>query len=92
MIARGRAGPSLLAMIFEAKHGQHLPLNWLSETYAREGIELDVSTMADCVGACTATLSPLVTLIEGRPRTRHRGPGADRAPAAANRQAAACAL
>ena len=64
VIARGRAGPSLLAMILEAKYGQHLPLNRQSETYAREVIDLDVSTMADWVGACTATLSPLVTLIE----------------------------
>ncbi len=62
-IARGRAGPELLATILEAKFGQHLPLNRQSETFAREGIELDVSTMADWVGACTATLAPLVTLI-----------------------------
>jgi transposase len=46
-IARGRAGPQRLAMILEAKFGQHLPLNRLSETYAREGIELSVSTIAD---------------------------------------------
>ncbi len=62
-IARGRAGPELLATILEAKFGQHLPLNRQSETFAREGIELDVSTMADWVGACTATLAPLVTLL-----------------------------
>ena len=62
-IARGRAGPELLAMILEAKFGQHLPLNRQSETFAREGIELDVSTMADWVGACTATLAPLIALI-----------------------------
>ena len=42
-IARGRAGPELLAMILEAKFGQHLPLNRQSETYAREDIHLDVS-------------------------------------------------
>jgi len=63
-IARGRAGPELLAMILEAKFGQHLPLNRQSETYAHEDIHLDVSTMADWVGACTAALSPLVALIE----------------------------
>ena len=40
-----------------------LPLNRQSETFAREGVELDVSTMADWVGACTATLAPLVALI-----------------------------
>jgi transposase len=63
-IARGRAGADLLAMILEAKFGQHLPLNRQSETYAREGVELDTSTLADWVGACTATLSPLVELIQ----------------------------
>jgi transposase len=62
-IARGRAGPELLAMILEAKFGQHLPLNRQSETYAREDIHLDVSTMADWVGACTAALAPLMALI-----------------------------
>src|SRR6516165_9044934 len=62
-IARGRAGPNLLAMILDAKFGNHQPLNRQSEMYAREGIDLDVSTLADWVGACTATLSPLVALI-----------------------------
>jgi len=62
-IARGRAGANLLAMILEAKFGQHLPLNRQSEVYGREGIDLDVSTLAGWVGACAATLSPLVTLI-----------------------------
>ena len=54
IIPRGRAGPELLA-ILEAKFGQHLPLNRQSETFARAGIELDVSTIADWVGARTAT-------------------------------------
>jgi transposase len=49
-IARGRAGPHLLAMVLEAKFGQHLPLNRQSETYAREEIALDVSTLADGSG------------------------------------------
>jgi len=62
-IARGRAGASLLAMILHAKYGHHQPLNRRSESFAREGIELDVSTMADWVGACTAALAPLVELI-----------------------------
>jgi transposase len=63
VIARGRAGASLLAMILYAKFGEHLPLNRQSDVYAREGIELDVSTLADWVGACTASLAPLVELI-----------------------------
>ena len=57
-IARGRAGASLLAMILYAKYGHHQPLNRQSESLAREGIDLDVSTMADWVGACTANLGP----------------------------------
>lgn len=62
-ISRGRAGPHLLAMVLDAKFANHLPLNRQSEAYAREGIDLDVSTLADWVGACTATLAPLFTLL-----------------------------
>jgi transposase len=62
-IARGRAGPSLLAHILFAKYGLHLPLNRQSTVYAREGVALDVSTLADWVGAAAATLMPLVLLI-----------------------------
>ena len=62
-IARGRAGPNLLAMILYGKFGNHLPLNRQSEGFAREGIDLDVSTLGDWVGACSMTLAPLVELI-----------------------------
>jgi transposase len=62
-IARGFAGPSLLAMMLVEKYANHQPLNRQSEQYAREGIELSVSTMADHVGACAATLMPLYALI-----------------------------
>ncbi len=63
-IARGRAGPQLLAHILFSKYGAHLPLNRQSEIYAKDGIDLDVSTLADWVGACSATLQPLVNEIE----------------------------
>jgi transposase len=62
-IARGRAGPKLLAHILFSKYGLHLPLNRQSAVYAREGVDLDVSTLADWVGAAAATLTPLVTEI-----------------------------
>jgi len=62
-IARGFAGPSLLAMVLVEKYANHQPLNRQSEQYAREGIELSVSTMADHVGACAAELTPLYELI-----------------------------
>jgi len=63
-IARGFAGPSLLAMILVDKYANHQPLNRQSGQFAREGIELSVSTMADHVGACAATLRPLYELIK----------------------------
>jgi transposase len=76
-IARGRAGPNPLAMTLEAKFGQHLPLNRQSETYAREGIELSVSTIADWIGTCTATLTPLMALIDAHVLAAERLHGDD---------------
>ena len=61
---RGFAGPNLLAMILFEKFGQHQPLNRQSERYAREGVDLSISTLADQVGACTTALQPLQALIE----------------------------
>jgi transposase len=63
VVPRGWAGPSLLAMIIFDKYGQHQPLNRQSERYAREGVELSLSTLADQVGACTVALRPLHDLI-----------------------------
>src|SRR5205809_4023050 len=51
VIARGWAGPSLLAMILFEKFGQHQPLNRQAERYAKEGVPLSLSTLADQVGA-----------------------------------------
>ena len=62
-IPRGHVGPSLLATILYAKYGEHQPLNRQSDTYAREGIDLDVSTLADHVGAGAAVLTPLTEPI-----------------------------
>ncbi len=61
---RGWAGPNLLAMILFEKYGQHQPLNRQRDRYAREGIDLSLSTLADQVGACTVALRPLHDLIE----------------------------
>ena len=63
-IARGRAGPQLLAEILSGKYGAHLPLNRQSELFAREGVDLDISTMADWVGAAVAALMPIRDAIE----------------------------
>jgi transposase len=60
---RGWAGPNLLATILFEKFGQHQPLNRQAERYAREGVELSLSTLADQVGACVAALAPVHALI-----------------------------
>jgi transposase len=62
-IPRGFAGPSLLAMVLVNKFLLHQPLNRQSKTFAREGIEIDVSTLADRVGACVVALDPLIDAI-----------------------------
>jgi len=63
VIPRGWAGPSLLAMVLFEKYGQHQPLNRQAERYAREGVDLSLSTLADQVGACAVVLRPLYDLI-----------------------------
>jgi len=62
-IEHGRPGPGLLAHILVSKYADHLPLYRQSQIYAREGVELERSTLADWVGKSTALLSPLVEAI-----------------------------
>jgi transposase len=71
-IARGRAGPRLLAEVVFNKYGAHLPLNRQSEIFAGEGVDLDVSTLADWVGASAATLMPLRDAIEAHVHAAER--------------------
>ncbi len=75
--ARGWAGPGLLAMIAFEKFGQHQPLNRQAERYAREGVPLSLSTLADQVGAvCVATL-PLYRRLEAHVLAAERLHGDD---------------
>ena len=74
---RGWAGPSLLAMIAFEKYGQHQPLNRQAERYAREGVELSLSTLAGQLGAVTETLKPLHALIEAHVLAAERLHGDD---------------
>ena len=60
----GLLGPNLLAMVLFEKFGQHQLLNRQSDRYAREGIDLSLSTLADQVGACVHALRPLHDLME----------------------------
>ncbi len=76
-IPRGWAGPSLIAMVAFEKFGQHQPLNRLSERFAREGVELSLSTLADLVGHATVALEPLHALIAQHVRAADRLHGDD---------------
>jgi transposase len=58
-IARGLAGPGMLAHVLVSKYADHLPLYRQAEIYAREGVELERSTMADWVGRTSELLAPL---------------------------------
>ena len=63
-IARGLAGPGLLAHVLIAKYCDHLPLYRQSQIYAREGVDLDRSTLADWVGHSSALLRPLLDALQ----------------------------
>jgi hypothetical protein len=62
-IERGLAGPGLLAHVLVAKYADHCPLYRQSEIYAREGVDLDRSTLAGWVGASSELLTPLVEAL-----------------------------
>jgi transposase len=62
-IDRGLAGPGLLAHVLTSKFADHLPLYRQSEIYAREGVELDRSTLAKWVGEASHLLAPLVEAL-----------------------------
>ena len=62
-IDRGRPGPGLLAHVLVSKYSDHLPLYRQSQIFAREGVDLDRSTLADWVGRSTSLLEPLADAI-----------------------------
>lgn len=64
VVPHGWAGPSFLAILLFDKYGQHQPLNRQADRFAREGVPLSVSTLADQVGAAAFALMPLYKLIE----------------------------
>jgi transposase len=62
-IARGRAGAGLLAHIVVSKYDDHLPLYRQAEIFAREGVDLETSTLSGWVGATAAALAPLIDAL-----------------------------
>ena len=60
---RGIATPALLAHVLVAKYADHCPLYRQAEIYARAGVELDRSTLADWVGQSARLVRPLVDAL-----------------------------
>jgi transposase len=60
---RGRATPAMLAHLLVSKFVDHLPLYRQSEIYARQGLEIDRSTLGDWVGQAAWLLDPVVAAI-----------------------------
>jgi transposase len=58
-IAKGLASPGLLAHVLVSKYCDHLPLYRQSQIFARQGVELDRSTLANWVGGAVWWLEPL---------------------------------
>ncbi|MBD1548677.1 IS66 family transposase [Roseibium aggregatum] len=74
---RGWAGPNLLATILFEKFGQHQPLNRQAERYAKEGVDLSLSTLADQIGACATALQPIHDLLRAHVLAAERLHGDD---------------
>ena len=62
-IERGLAGAGLLAHILVSKYADHLPLYRQAQIYAREGVELERSTMAEWVAGSFRLLDPLLEAL-----------------------------
>ena len=71
-IERGLAGPGLLAHVLVAKYCDHAPLYRQAEMYAREGVELERSTLADWVGGTSRLLEPLVAALRRHVTSAHK--------------------
>lgn len=78
-IPRGWAGPSLIAMVAFEKFGQHQPLNRQAERFAREGVDISLSTLADLIGHATVALAPIHALIRNHVLSASRLHGDDTA-------------
>ena len=64
IIDKGIPAPGLLAQVVVAKHDDHLPLYRQTEIYARSGVHIARSSMAQWVGICGVRLAPLVDALK----------------------------
>jgi transposase len=76
-IIRGKPGPGLIAHVLTAKYCDYLPLYRQSGIYAREGVKIPRSTMADWVGRSSALMAPLIEALRAHVFAGHRLHGDD---------------
>jgi transposase len=76
-IERGKPGPGLIAHVLCAKYCDHLPLYRQSDIYAREGVDIARSTLADWVGRAAALMAPLIGALRAHVFTGDRLHGDD---------------
>lgn len=65
VIDKGIPTPGLLGHVLVAKYSDHLPLYRQQQIFARGGVEIPRSTLAEWVGACGVALQPLVDALKG---------------------------
>lgn len=63
-IARGLAGPGLLAHVVVSKYQDHLPLHRQEHIFERLGVALSRSTMADWMGGVADLLAPVYEALK----------------------------
>jgi transposase len=63
IVERGIAAPGLLAQVVIAKYTDHLPLYRQEAIYARSGVEINRTTLAEWVGAVGVALAPLTAAL-----------------------------
>ena len=66
IIESGIPTARLLAQVLIAKYDDHLPLYRQNEIYARSGVDISGSTLADWVGACGVALAPVVQALKAQ--------------------------
>ena len=65
-LERSVADASVLAHVVVSKHVDHTPLHRLHRIYARSGVDIAVSTLADWVAAVATRVAPLVEVLATR--------------------------
>jgi transposase len=66
ILDRGLAAPGLLAQVATQKYTDHLPLYRQEAIFARAGIPLSRTTLAEWIGAVGVALQPLVEVLRTR--------------------------